>query len=1176
MKQYTKINNITGWITFAIAAFVYIATIEPTASFWDCSEFITTAFKLEVGHPPGAPFFMIIARFFSLFAFGDVMNVAKMVNIMSALSNAFTILFLFWTITHIGRKVVAEKDEELSIAQLVAVMGSGFVGALAYTFSDSFWFSGVEGEVYAMSSFFTAIVFWAILKWENEADEKYSNRWIILIAYLMGLSIGVHLLNLLTIPAIVFVYYFRKYDVSLKGILMTSLISVLILGGIMYLIIPQVVSLAFKFELMFTNSFGMPYNTGSIFYAVLLIAGLVFGVWYSYTKGKVILNTILTAITVILIGYSSFTMIVIRSAADPPMDQNSPDNVYALLGYLNREQYGDRPLAFGQTFNAPVVGYEEGSKVYARIDGKYKVIHKQVERKYDPEYVTFFPRMYSDETSPNHVEGYKLWTGLRDQDLFQPATNDKGETVKDQSDNIVYDKNKPLKAPSFANNLKYFWNYQVNYMYFRYFMWNFAGRQSDIQGDDGNVMDGNWISGIKWFDAIRLGNQDKITSAMKENKGRNAYYFLPLLLGLLGMAYMYKRKGWGTKYFWVVMLFFFFTGLAIVLYLNQPPFQPRERDYAYAGSFYAFAIYIGFGVLFLYETLKKFAPVNIVAYGVTGVSLVVVPVNMAVENWDDHDRSGRYTARDFAYNYLASCPPNAILFTNGDNDTFPLWYAQEVEGYRTDVRIINLSYLNTDWYIEQMKRKVYNSDPVPFTLSYNQIMEGKRNITYVNENPYIFLQERYQTYINEFQPRYKTIYDRFLRVVEKSKLKDIEAKDYEVITKGYTALTPVQFGGLVNKLAKKDNVEKFGLQNDSIQKVKDLTNSLISAIGQKPIPLDLALKFVGSDEEGAKVEMGGGELQNYFPSTKFSIPVDKKKVLEKGIVLKKDEDKIVPRIEWDIRSRYVLKNHLMVLDLLANNNWERPVCFAITVGSDAYLNLQDYFRINGMVYEVVPIKTKAGSYGQNATVESDSLYNTLMNKFKWGNISSPKVYLDENNMRLLMNMKNNFIRLAEQLVKENKNDSAFNVLSRCDSLMPNSKVRYNYYNLLIAEVYYKMKKDDKGDEVLKIISKNTEEELNYYFSLSKDDFASTKDNAERSFAMVQELIKITRDFKREELNKQNTDRFVHILESGMPSLLNVKNMTNENQAQFYQWYSTLNDGEKQLISLYAYLLKLQE
>ncbi|RUT78407.1 glycosyltransferase family 117 protein [Ancylomarina longa] len=709
MSKYQRINIGLGWFTFLIAALVYLSTLEPTVSFWDCGEFISSAFKLEIGHPPGAPFFLILARFFSLFATGS-QKVALMVNGMSGLASAFTILFLFWTISHLAKKLIV-KEEQISNTQIGTIMSAAFIGALAYAFSDTFWFSAVEGEVYATSSLFTAVVFWAILKWENEADQPYANRWIILIAYLMGLSIGVHLLNLLAIPAIVMVYYFRKYKVSRKGILKAIGLAILLLGGAIYLIIPGVVKLAFLFDLFFVNVIGLGFNSGVFIFILLLVVGLVWSIRYTIKHQKVLANTILTAFMVVLIGYSSYALIMIRSVANPALDQNNPEDVQSLLSYLNREQYGDTPLFYGPYFNAP---YEKDKTqikdkdVYIKKDGKYKVSYTKMKPNFQNAYKTVFPRMYTKGMSGNNPAEYAKWTGIR------PDQKEK---------------------PGFVQNLKFFFSYQVNYMYFRYFLWNFVGRQSDRQSN-GGVIEGNWISGISFIDHIHLGDQSLRTDAMKKNKGNNKYYFLPLLLGLAGLLYQYRKGLPGKKDFWVILLLFLFTGLAIVVYLNQSPLQPRERDYAYAGSFYAFAIWIGLGFLSILEISKKIIKREQIAVAITSaLCLFAVPGVMAQQNWDDHDRSDRYVARDLAYDYLNSCAPNAILFTMGDNDTFPLWYLQEVEGVRTDVRVCNLSYLSTDWYIDQMKQKNYNSAPLPIKTKKEKYLMGKRDIIYLIDDP---------------------------------------------------------------------------------------------------------------------------------------------------------------------------------------------------------------------------------------------------------------------------------------------------------------------------------------------------------------------------------------------------------------------------------------------------------
>jgi hypothetical protein len=723
MNTFKTYNRILGWAVFLIAAITYIITAEPTVSLWDCGEFISSAYKLEVGHPPGAPFFMLVARFFTLFA-SDVTRVAFMVNVMSALMSAGTIMFLYWTITHLAIKIMG--NENLKPYQLVAVLGSGLVGALAYTFSDTFWFSAVEGEVYASSSFFTAIVFWAILKWENVADEKYANRWLILIAYLMGLSIGVHLLNLLAIPAIVLVIYFKKYETTRKGVILALLAGGGILGAVMYIIIPGAIWLASIFELIFVNGFGFPMNGGVLVYLIILFAALAYGIYFTYQKSKVILNTALTIVTVILIGYSSYAVIVIRSLADPPMNENSPKTVFKLQSYLNREQYGDRPLISGQYFNAPVTDYKDGKKYYTMEGKKYKVTNRKTDYVYDSKFTGLFPRMWSGEDQ--HIDEYLKWAGIKERDVFEPRRDNSGNLVTDQNGNVVYDRNSPKAKPSMVENIRYFIGYQFNYMYMRYFWWNFVGRQNDEEG--GGILNGNWISGIKFLDMVKEGNGKNMPDGIKNHPSRNVYYGLPFLLSLIGIFFHFTRN---KKDAWVVMSLFILTGIAIVIYLNQYPLQPRERDYAYAGSFYAWAVWIGLGILGIIELSGKFMKSVPASAATAALGLVLVPGIMVKENWDDHDRSNRYTSRDVAYNYLMSCAPNAILFTNGDNDTFPLWYEQEVEGVRTDVRIINLMLLNMDWYADQLKLKAYKSDPIPMTLKHEQYQDGTRDIVFVHE-----------------------------------------------------------------------------------------------------------------------------------------------------------------------------------------------------------------------------------------------------------------------------------------------------------------------------------------------------------------------------------------------------------------------------------------------------------
>jgi hypothetical protein len=700
--NYRRWNNITGWLIFLISAVVYLMTVEPTVSFWDCGEFILSAFRLQVGHPPGAPLFLMMGRVATLFAGSDTSKVAVMVNRMSALCSAFAIMFLFWTITHLVRRVFT-RNSPLESKHIPAILGSGIIGALAYTFSDTFWFSAVEGEVYALSSLILGLVFWAMLKWEEEADKSYSGRWIILVAYIMGLGLGIHRLNLLVIPVLVLVFYFRKYEVTTRGLITAITVAIGLLWLMVFVLMPGVPKVAEWFELLFVNVLGLPYNTGLLIYLAAIITGLVFGIRYSLKGRRVILNYSLTILTVIMIGYSSYAMIMIRSSARPPMNQNNPSDVFALSYYINMEQYGSSPKIFGNYYSAPVVGSRTVIAGYNKEDGKYKPYYRP-DYDYSKKFETIFPRMYSQDQ--DHEAAYKYWGKVIGRKYSVGGQSGK-ETVV---------------CPTFGENLRFFFRYQTGFMYLRYFMWNFAGRQNDIQAN-GNNINGNWISGIKFIDEMRLGNLDNMPSDLKNNPASNKYYLLPLLIGLAGLFWHYKKDKYG---FALVLTFFIMTGLAIILYLNQTPNQPRERDYAYAGSFYAFAIWIGMGVMYFYELLQRYLGTKTSGLVTTVILLIACPVLMADQNWNDHDRSGRYTARDIGASYLESCAPNSILFTYGDNDSFPVWYVQDVEQVRTDVRVANLSYIQAGWYIDMMRQKAFKSDPLPFSLPSDKYMEGKR------------------------------------------------------------------------------------------------------------------------------------------------------------------------------------------------------------------------------------------------------------------------------------------------------------------------------------------------------------------------------------------------------------------------------------------------------------------
>ncbi len=1001
MKQYKRYNIIIGWAIFLIASFVYLSTIEPTSSLWDCGEFIACGYKLEIPHPPGATFFMLLARFFSLFAPGTE-YVALMVNAMSGLASAFTILFLFWTITHLAKKTVAP-DNNFDTGKYISIFGSAIVGSLAFTFSDTFWFSAAEGEVYALSALFTAIVFWAILKWENEADDEHSTRWLILIAYLMGISIGVHLLNLLAIPPIVMVFYFRKYPVTRKGVIKSLLISMLILGTFMYLIIPGVAKVGTVFELLFVNGFGLPYNSGLIVYVFLIIALISWGLLYTHKARQKLANTILLMLSVVLIGYSSYAMIVIRSSANPPIDQNNPDNIFALLKYLNREQYGSRPLVRGPYFNAPITGDKKGAPIYDQVNGKYEVIGHKTEYVYDPEFITIFPRMFSRDG--NDVRGYRSWAGIDP----PPKTAD-GEDP-------------PPQKPTFGQNLKFFFNYQIGHMYLRYFMWNFSGRQNDEQGH-GDILNGNWISGIKFIDQIFLGNQEELTESMKNHPSRNTYYMLPLILGLIGLFYHYNKD---NKNFWIILLLFFFTGIAIIIFLNQPPFEPRERDYTYAGSFYAFCIWISFGVLSIIDTLRKKIPLPLSAGIASVLCLIFVPGIMAKENWDDHDRSGKYTARDHAFNYLNTCAPNALLFTHGDNDTFPLWYAQEVEGIRTDVRVVNMMLFNTPWYVDQMRYKAYESDPLPFTLPHDKTREGTNNVVYIT-----------------------------------------------------------------------DRIDKH-------------------------IDIRRIIDFVANNDKETKLNVRG-EVIDYIPTKQFLMEIDTAKVINNDILDDSLADRIESEIQWKINKRYLTKSELLLLDILAHNEWERPLYFVSPTSGNS-LRLNDYFKLEGYAHQLIPVKTGKDrmSVGE---VDTDVMYDNLMNKYKWGRMNEPDVYLGHYDRRTLyvLRLRHKFARLSEALIRENKKDSARMVMDRCVELMPKEKLPYRYEILSIARNYYRIDEDEKANKIINDFYTAEYDNLNYYLSLDDERQASIQNDIQRSVQLMQSMMMIARNNGQPELQKEIEDK----------------------------------------------------
>ena len=1090
MKQYRLVDNVLGWLVFAIAAFTYCSTIEPTASFWDCPEFITTGYKLEIGHPPGAPFFMLTANLFSHFA-SDPSQVARMVNTMSALLSATTILFLFWTITHLTRKLIVKDWASLTLGKTIAIEASGVVGALIYTWSDTFWFSAVEGEVYAYSSAFTAIVFWLILKWEDHADEPHSDRWLVLIFYMTGLSIGVHLLNLLCLPAIVLVYCYRRFpNIELKGSLIALLVSFVLVAAVLYGVIPGIVTVGGWFELLFVNVLGLPFNTGLVIYIALLVASTLWAIYESYVGrnkklenistllafaligvpfigygwravvcGIVILaivwwlfnrkkivekkpvylvsshlkNTVLLCMLMLMIGYSSYALIVIRSVANPPMDQNSPEDIFTLGSYLSRDQYGSYPLLYGQAYTSQVALEQdgdmckpkmtEGAPIYSRKekaskdekDSYFIVSHRN---NYIYAQNMLFPRMWDS----NHAQDYESWMGGVD------------------GTEVPYDRcgeQMTVKMPSQIDNIKFFLSYQCNFMYWRYFMWNFAGRQNDIQGN-GEPEHGNWITGISFLDNARLGDQSKLPDDLKMNKGHNVFYCLPLLLGLIGLFWQAFRGRRGIRQFWVVCFLFFMTGLAIVVYLNQTPVQPRERDYAYAGSFYAFAIWCGMGVAALVDLMKKYLKVESpIAIGALSLVCLLVPIQMVSQTWDDHDRSGRYTCRDFGRNYLMTLQDkgNPIIFTNGDNDTFPLWYNQETEGVRTDARVCNLSYLQTDWYIDQMKRPAYGSPSVPITWPRLDYCSGTNE--YVEVNPSL-----------------------------KSQVLDFYKKN--------PMAAKAQFGDNPFELA---NVMKYWVRS------KDADMHVI-------------------------------------PTDTLYVTIDKNAVKHSGMMMASDT--IPDRMVISLKGKNALyKNDLMMLEMIAHCNWTRPIYVALTVGQENYMNLGDNFIQEGLANRISPFTTNA--LGAK-NYDTQKVYNNLMYRYRYGGLSKPGLYIDETVMRMCYTHRRLFGQLALHLIAEGQKAKALKVLQKVEKELPTYNIPMNYMSggNDIAHAYALLGQKKKALEVINQVWKNASQYEQYYLSEEGIQFQGSQRDCLMQLSIMTEMTKITELVDPALAKKQNS------------------------------------------------------
>ncbi|CAL2105775.1 conserved membrane hypothetical protein [Tenacibaculum sp. 190524A02b] len=1004
--NYNKWNTILGWVSFAVALVTYTLTLEPTVSSWDCGEYISTAVNLEVGHPPGAPLFQMLGAFFAMFS-SDPSNLALMVNFMSGLASAFTILFMFWTITNLAKKM-AIKNGTFSKNEAIAVLGSGLVGALAYTFSDSFWFSAVEGEVYAMSSFLMALLFWLGLKWEAELNMPRGNKWLVIISFVVGLSFGVHILSLLVIPSIVMLYFFKTYkSITVKTTAIATLVSIFVLAFVFKFLFPFTLKFFSVAELFFINQIGLPYNSGTIIAGIVLIALFYFGLNYTRKKGLVTVNTLVLSVLFIMIGFSSWLMLPIRANADTVINENNPSSARELLAYYNREQYGDANVFYDKYYSFAynreqdaAQPYKDDKPKYEKINGKYEIVnrYKNVLPNYSDKHKGFIPRM----VDPGAQEHYKRIAGI-------PARS--------------------KRRPTFIENMRFMIDYQFGYMYGRYFMWNFVGRQNDTQGHL-DFENGNWLSGIDFIDEMRLGSQQNLPDHVKNNKGRNKYYFLPLILGIIGLFYQTNRD---KKNLYTLALFFAFTGFAIIFYTNPKPFEPRERDYAVVGSFYVFAIWIGFGVLALYDYFKQYASKRAVAIGVSAISLIAVPVLMGFQNWDDHDRGDRYIAQLNAQTYLESCDPNAIIFTIGDNDTFPLWYMQQVEGVRRDIKIVNTSLFQTDWYIDQMKKKTYEADPIPSTLKHSQYKYGTLDLAYHYPIPQL---------------------------------------------------------------------------KDSILSIGDF------------------MRWIASDNDATYLDAGDGAKEKFYPSNKIRIPVNKANVLKTGLVSAKDADKIVDYIDITIDRQGIAKNRILMLDILNNFDWKRPIYF--TGGASAneeYIWLKDYLQLDGMAYKLVPIKTpnRGKSMFEMGRIDPDKMYENVK-KWDWKTINNGKVYLDEQSKRNAISLRNNLMRLSEEYLNLNDSVKAKDVLDLSLYKMPIKDFGHFSISLGYPELYYRIGDIDKARETAASLTTIFQQNLLHYSTFSDHDLDLILDNLETNLYMYQSLVQQITQYDKD---KDYTDKVVN-------------------------------------------------
>ncbi|MGB5941893.1 MAG: DUF2723 domain-containing protein [Leeuwenhoekiella sp.] len=1061
MKDFSfkKYNLILGWVVFAIALTTFSLTVEPTASFWDAGEYISTSSKLEIGHPPGAPLYQMLGAFFSTFAPDDT-YVALAVNFMSCLASAFAVLFMFWSLTLLLKKLLHRSKDVLTATNQAAILASAFVGATAFTFTDSFWFNAVEAEVYAMATFILAVMFYLALLWERDMHKPRGNRWLILICFVIGLSFGVHFMGLLTIPAMGFLYYFKNYKkITVKNFILANVVVVAILLFIFKFLLPYTLSFFGYAEVFFVNQIGLPFNSGTIIAGLIFIAVFYYLLQFTQKKSYYQLNTLVLSILFIFLGFSSWLMLPIRANAGTTINENNPNNARELLAYYNREQYPETHLFYGPQFTENYGGLDpenptvDGKPNYEKDEesGKYVIVNKWKNSIQNTEdrHKAFLPRMWS--TDAGHIANYLQFSGpleftlkpeyAGNEELQQYITQFRVDYAQGKIDNEGYNDflmkirdAVNVEKPSFGDNLNYMFQFQFGYMYWRYFMWNFAGRQDDIQGRY-NDLHGNWLSGIDFIDENRLGPQDKLPTEVKENKARNLYYMLPLILGLLGLVFQASKD---LKSFWVLLVFFLFTGIALKIYLNERPFEPRERDYALVGSFYVFAMWIGFGVYALYDLLKEYLKPKIVLPIVTVFCLLAAPVILATENWDDHDRSGRKTALAMAKMYLDSCDENAILFTIGDNDTFALWYAQEIEGYRRDVRIVNTSLFQTAWYIDDMKKKAYESDPIPSQLTHDKYVAGNRDVVV------------------------------------------------------YSPLS-------------KDDLDTLDIKT--------------------------WMNWIASDDERTMAEMQSGTKVHTFPTKHVRIPVDKNAVLQNGIVAKYDADEIVESIVVVIETDYLYKNRLLMLDIVANNNWERPIYFTGgSFGDDDYLWMKDYLQLDGVCYKLVPIQTPIDPRApyDMGRIDPDKFYEIATNWY-WGNSGDPDIYHDTETRRNGITYRGNLARLVDKLIENEDYGRAKDILDLAMEKMPVND--FEYYTLLepFIDGYYRVGEDETAREIWRKVAEKYQEKLDYWstlpLSMQYEYFQEVYTDIERYRSLL-DILSMNRDRDLVEIEAQTFNKYL--------------------------------------------------